>query len=342
MIIPTYNRAHLISESITSIVNQEDARCDIELIVVDDGSTDNTEDVVRQFGPTVKYIRQENSGAGAARNKGIAAASGEWISFLDSDDLWLPYKLSLQFKVLDEFPHFRAIHSNFYTFSGTEITIENGLGYWLDVTYASNNRYWSDIYSQELDSDKIGICIQNTPFKIFYDNIFAKMSQGPLMKCDTLLVHRTLLGDGIRFSETYPTWEDYWFACKLSEEHDLIFLDVPTLANRDHGWGRLTDLPFIESIKCHLDVCEKIYFTSHSNNRPSAAQLDHVYELLLTKLFKDYLKTAKMDEAREILGKIKRIKSNGKAPGAHKLYEIACLLPPQPINFLRALKRRLS
>ena len=94
VIIPAYNRADLLPQAIASVLAQ--TYRDFEVIVVDDGSTDDTAAVAEQFGRAVRVIRQANAGEGAARNRGIVAATGELIAFLDSDDLWLPTKLARQ------------------------------------------------------------------------------------------------------------------------------------------------------------------------------------------------------------------------------------------------------
>lgn len=96
VIIPTYNRAHLVGRAIKSVLNQTFQ--DFELIVVDDGSTDNTKEVVNSFSDTrIRYIKHEiNKGGNAARNAGLKNSKGEYIAFLDSDDEWLPEKLEKQ------------------------------------------------------------------------------------------------------------------------------------------------------------------------------------------------------------------------------------------------------
>jgi len=93
VIIPTYNRAWVLKRAIKSVLAQDFH--DFEIVVVDDGSTDNTTEVLESY-QQICVIRQEHRGVSAARNAGIARASGRLITFLDSDDLWLPGKLSAQ------------------------------------------------------------------------------------------------------------------------------------------------------------------------------------------------------------------------------------------------------
>jgi len=91
VIIPTYNRANFICETIDSVLNQ--TYQDYEIIVVDDGSTDDTKQVLSKYGNRIIYIYQENQQVGAARNNGIRHSKGKYIALLDSDDVWLPQKL---------------------------------------------------------------------------------------------------------------------------------------------------------------------------------------------------------------------------------------------------------
>jgi len=98
VVIPAYNAAEYIGRAIDSVLAQ--TRRPDEIIVVDDGSTDDTASIVETYGSQVRLIRQENAGVSAARNTGIDAATGEWIAFLDSDDEWLKEKLQLQVELL--------------------------------------------------------------------------------------------------------------------------------------------------------------------------------------------------------------------------------------------------
>ena len=102
VIIPTYNRGWIVKEAIDSVLEQDFN--DYELIVVDDGSDDNTPAILKAYGNKIMVLHQPNKGVSAARNRGIAAASGRLIAFLDSDDLWLPGKLSAQVKFFKGHP----------------------------------------------------------------------------------------------------------------------------------------------------------------------------------------------------------------------------------------------
>ncbi len=105
VIIPTYNRADLIGHTLDSAINQ--SYRNLEIIVIDDGSVDNTEEVVKAIGDSrIRYIRhQTNCGGSTARNTGIEAARGEYIAFLDSDDIWVPNKIQLQLASIQMHPH---------------------------------------------------------------------------------------------------------------------------------------------------------------------------------------------------------------------------------------------
>ena len=102
VVIPTFNRAFQIGEAIRSVLQQTQPPS--EVIVVDDGSTDDTADVCAAFGHPVRYVRQTNAGVSAARNHGARLAAGDLIAFIDSDDVWRPEKLAVQCAALAQDP----------------------------------------------------------------------------------------------------------------------------------------------------------------------------------------------------------------------------------------------
>ncbi|MGA3316330.1 MAG: glycosyltransferase [Candidatus Korobacteraceae bacterium] len=101
VIIPTFNRSALLPKAIESVLAQ--TYTDYELIVIDDGSTDDTHERLKPYMERIRYFYQDNRGASAAQNKGIEVAKGKWISILGSDDVWLPTKLERQLKALATF-----------------------------------------------------------------------------------------------------------------------------------------------------------------------------------------------------------------------------------------------
>lgn len=99
VIIPTYNRSSSVCESIESALGQTHPDC--EVIVVDDGSTDDTAEILAGYGDRIRFVRQENAGPSAARNRGFAESKGGIIAFLDSDDTWLPDKIERQVALME-------------------------------------------------------------------------------------------------------------------------------------------------------------------------------------------------------------------------------------------------
>lgn len=115
VVIATFNRSQYLKEAIRSVLEQ--TYQDFEIVVVDDGSTDNTRETVTQFAnPKIRYTYQKNSGLCIAYNTGIRNSRGRLIAFLDDDDLWLPQKLELQLKALESSPQAGLVYSDIYNF----------------------------------------------------------------------------------------------------------------------------------------------------------------------------------------------------------------------------------
>ena len=110
VILPTFNRDRFLRDALDSIFIQ--GVSDVQVIVVDDGSTDNTEAVVAAYGRGIEYVHQENGGTAAARNTGLSRAKGRFISFLDSDDVWLPGKMKAELSIFDGDPSAEAVISD--------------------------------------------------------------------------------------------------------------------------------------------------------------------------------------------------------------------------------------
>ncbi|MEM8675885.1 MAG: glycosyltransferase family A protein [Cyanobacteria bacterium P01_G01_bin.67] len=118
VIIPAYNGDRYLAAAIDSVLEQNFQN--YEIIVVDDGSTDNTPQIAQQYGNAIQYLSQVNQGVAASRNLGLATARGEYIAFLDQDDVFLPHKLSSQVDLLERDPNLGMVNS------GWQITNEQG------------------------------------------------------------------------------------------------------------------------------------------------------------------------------------------------------------------------
>ena len=120
VVIPVFNGERFLAEAIQSALSQTLSPC--EILVIDDGSTDGSAYLAESFGPPVRVLRQENQGEAAARNRGIESAMGDWVAFLDCDDVWKPEKLSLQAAYFTS--DVDCVHTNFFYFGAVEGTVD--------------------------------------------------------------------------------------------------------------------------------------------------------------------------------------------------------------------------
>lgn len=215
IIIPTYNRVDLLRETLESLP-YNDTRLR-EIIVIDDGSSDTTVEFVTQFHPEVKLLCQKNSGPGSARNRGIEAATGDWIAFLDSDDLWFPWTLD----------HLEAA-----------IVETNASLLFLKPVRFSNSKDLSSL----VDHSGEQIC----SFEVFGD-YFASGDVWRWWGASSFAVRRTAIGT-VRFSELSINGEDSDWVMKLGDDVRVVQLNgAPTFAYREHGanlmsnWSKTLD-----------------------------------------------------------------------------------------------------
>ncbi len=114
VVIPSYNCAAYLPEALDSVLTQ--TRRPLEVIVVDDGSTDRTDRVVERYRDAVRYVGQRNAGEAAARNTGFELARGKWVAFLDADDVWKPEKLERQLEAFEDSDEIICLHTGYFVF----------------------------------------------------------------------------------------------------------------------------------------------------------------------------------------------------------------------------------
>jgi len=194
VIIPTFNRRALVAEAIASALAQEGA--DFELIVVDDGSTDGTEAALAPIRDQLRFLSQTNRGVSAARNTGARVARGEWLAFLDSDDIWLPDRLCAQMAFVREHPETRICQTG-------EIWIRNGVR----VNPCNHHR--------KPDGD-----------------VFLPSLQRCLVSPSAVMIRRDLFEAAGGFDESLPACEDYDLWLRLAWQTPVPLIDRPLVIKR--------------------------------------------------------------------------------------------------------------
>ena len=208
VIIPTYNRCWILKEAIDSILSQNFS--DIELIVVDDGSTDATNALLSSYGDQIALICQKNKGVSAARNVGISIAKGEYIAFLDSDDMWLAEKLSCQHDFFQSHPEAVICQTD-------EIWIRNG------VRVNPKNRH-----------------------KKPSGMIFESSLQLCLVSPSAVMIKKSLFNEVGLFNEAFPACEDYDLWLRIGLHYPIYLIDRQLVVKRGGHDDQLSRNPGLD------------------------------------------------------------------------------------------------
>ncbi len=231
VIIPTYNRAALVVETLEGALAQ--SFTDREIIVVDDGSTDDTREKLEPYRDRITYVYQDNGGVNAARNHGLAHASGEYIALLDSDDLWKPWLLELFASVLDRNPDVGFVYSDFSVLKPDGSLKHNMLKTW----YTFEND-WDRLFesSSSLPADLLALVPESERgnARLYRGDIYHASLYHPAVLPAASLYRRSMT-DGERvFNEDDSTCGDWEFFARLSRAHGAAFLALEAAFNRSH------------------------------------------------------------------------------------------------------------
>ena len=191
VVIPTHQRAPLLQRALASVFAQTLPAS--EVIVVDDGSSDDTRSMVQRHYPGCRYLHQDNRGVSSARNLGIRSANSEWIAFLDSDDEWLPGKLAAQAQFLASRPGIRICHTE-------EVWIRNGRRVNPMKKHAKTG-----------------------------GRIFRRCLPLCVISPSSVLIERSLLHEADLFDESLPACEDYDLWLRICAAHPVAFVEQPQI-----------------------------------------------------------------------------------------------------------------
>lgn len=200
VVIPAYNAERFLTAAIDSALNQ--TGCTVEVIVVDDESLDSTPDVMNSFGHRIHGVRTLNGGPGSARNAGVRIARGEWIAFLDADDLWEPDKLAEQLKVAQK---------------------QN-----CSVVYTNARNF-----GENLPVDEIRL----QPDECHSGDVFEEMLVDNFVTLSSLMVRRSVFNAIEGFDSDMATCEDWDLLLRLAATEDFGAVTDPKTAYR---WGQAT------------------------------------------------------------------------------------------------------
>ena len=211
VIIPTFNRSKMLGKAIRSVLDQDFS--DFELLVIDDGSTDQTPSLLKSFEGRIKTIRQNNKGVSAARNLGIAHASGRLIAFLDSDDYWLPGKLTAQTAFFHSNPESMICQTQ-------EIWIRNGR--------RVNPKHRHEKRSGMIFEPSLALC---------------------LVSPSAVMIRRHLLDRVGRFDENLPACEDYDLWLRIGHRYPIHLIDLPLVVKRGGHPDQLSTAPGLDKFR---------------------------------------------------------------------------------------------
>jgi glycosyltransferase involved in cell wall biosynthesis len=238
VVIPTFNRAAYIAAAVDSVLAQ--TRPPDEIIVVDDGSTDDTPERVAAYGDRVRYLPIVNQGPALARNVGMAACTGDYIAWLDSDDEYWPFKLALQAQVLDTRPDVGFVYSDLSGFDDHGFFEERHLRAYHESAYRGLE--YTDIFAERTP-------LAATPLApilvaagrpdwldhgLYVGRIFDRYLLGTIVFTNSILFRRELLTACGAQQERFGLFHDLEFVLRLSRVSDAAFLDVPTYKLRYH------------------------------------------------------------------------------------------------------------
>jgi len=220
IIIPTYNSGQVLLESVRSALGQTYAAC--EVIVIDDGSTDDTAERLEPFLPSIRYLRQENGGLASARNAGHRLAQGDYIAWLDADDIAHPDRVLIQASYLSQNPQVAVIASEFRAFN------QNGL-----VAQAYCRNYYGLQESlQTLFTRREDFQAGEASVPVFSGEISKRLLLGNLLHPPTVMTRRSAVLAAGELDCRVASSEDWCYLVTLSRLGEVAFVDKPLLDYR--------------------------------------------------------------------------------------------------------------
>ena len=310
-IIPAYNSQDYILDAIHSIQNQTHPVD--EIIVIDDGSTDHTQQILQNQTSNIKYIKQGNQGPSVARNTGIKAAQGDWIAFLDADDQWTPDKIEKQLIILEKHPELHLISGDMQEIGiANEIITQSVLAKHNQLRPFQNN--------------------QSLPIK----NALAELVNKNFIPTGTVLVKRSTLIEAGMFNKAIRFGEDLELWAKIASKHPITCLPEIFMLRRLHGQNATAcTIPMLIDL---VKVMQSIRDYSSDILIAQNINADKLVANAWANLGYWHFINEDYQQAKSAFSHSLKEKLNKRA----LTYFIACALPQQIINSIRKTKQVLT
>ncbi|MCC7181522.1 MAG: glycosyltransferase [Acidobacteria bacterium] len=240
VVIPTFNRADLVGQAIDSVLGQ--TLDDFEVVVVDDGSTDGTEEKIREYGDRVRFVRTPHRGIAHARNIGTSHARGRYLTFLDSDDLFYPYALELQTNLLERFPGVAFVCAEMSGFDNGGFFDRYHLTTYHSSAYRDPSITYERIFKNRIPLDAVG-GIPSTLLEedssaitryVYTGNVFETYLVNLVLCQNTVMLRREVAEEAGERNERVAYWEELDYLLRICRRHEVCFVDVPTYKLRYH------------------------------------------------------------------------------------------------------------
>ncbi|MET0068352.1 MAG: glycosyltransferase family 2 protein [Candidatus Thiodiazotropha sp.] len=305
VIIPTYNRAEILRQTVDSILNQTFQ--DFEIILIDDGSSDHTEEVFTDYSDKLRYIKQENAGVNAARNHALRVAQGEYIAMLDDDDVWLDYKLKLQVEILDKLDGIGFTYSNFYILKSDGTRIPDGLTTWLRSPIDWSSLFEDHYHCRDLSIESSIPDADRQEPVIYVGDIYHASLYEPHVLPSTAVFRRSLLPDDLRFAEHDSICGDWEFFARFSKLHKAAFLNHETTLNRSHEDAfRLTRTDHDIQMGKRRDFIRRLWKADEQFYRENKSSVDGALNKVLVELAYLHVMSGNIEEASAAMNDLAR------------------------------------
>lgn len=240
IVIPTYNRSRYITDTVDSILNQ--SFTDYEIIIINDGSTDNTEEVLEPYKNKIKYLKTKNQGIAVARNEGMKLATGEYIAQLDDDDLYYPYKLDLQVTILENHPDIALVYTEFSGFDDESYFDEWHLKTYHSSAYKRGGLSYDKIFNKKIPLENypaITKALTKYPSEflnkhVYFGNIYDRYLMNTIVFTNSIMFRRSILDKTGLQEQKFGLFHDLEFVLRICKQHAVAFIDIPTYKLRYH------------------------------------------------------------------------------------------------------------